>query len=63
MSRFRSGHIDIYKPGIARKRQYMSRLSLVYKDDYIEDIAKLANKAIENKTQDCIKVKVKVLSD
>ena len=53
--------MDTYEPGTARERQYMSGLSSVYKDDCIEDIAKLADKAIENKTQDYIKVKV--LSD
>jgi hypothetical protein len=61
MSRFISGHVDTYEPSITRERQYMSGLLLVYKDDCIEDIAKLANKAIENKTQNFIKVKV--LSD
>jgi hypothetical protein len=29
-----------------------------YKDDCIEDIAKLADEAIENETQDCIEVEV-----
>jgi hypothetical protein len=61
MSRFRSRHVDTYEPGTARERQYMSGLSSVYKDDCIEDIAKLADKAMENETQDCIEVEV--LSD
>jgi hypothetical protein len=61
MSRFGSGHVDTYEPGTARERQYMSGLSSVYKDDCIEDIAKLADKAMENETQDCIEVEV--LSD
>jgi hypothetical protein len=63
ISRFGSGHVDIYESGTARERQCMSRLLLVYKDGYIEDIAKLADKAMENKTQDCIEVKVEVLRD
>ena len=53
--------MDTYEPGTARERQYMSGLSSVYKDDCIEDIAKLADKAMENETQDCIEVEV--LSD
>jgi hypothetical protein len=57
-SRFGSGYVDTYEPGTARERQYMCGLSSVYKDDCMEDTAKLADEAIENKTQDCIEVEV-----
>jgi hypothetical protein len=47
-----------YEPGTPRERQYMSGLSSVYKDDCMEDTAKLADEAMENETQNSIDVEV-----
>jgi hypothetical protein len=39
---FGSRYMDTYEPGIARGRQYGSGLPSAYKDDCMEDTAKLA---------------------
>jgi hypothetical protein len=39
----------------------MSRISPIYKDDCMEDVAKLTDEAMQDETQDCIEMEV--LSD
>jgi hypothetical protein len=39
MGRLKAGHIDPYEPGTQRERGYMCGISLVYKDDCMEDTA------------------------
>jgi hypothetical protein len=58
MSRFIYGHIDLYEPGTTRERSYMSGMSSIYKDDCMEDTAKLADDMMQDETQDCIEVEV-----
>ncbi|RFU26621.1 hypothetical protein B7463_g9713, partial [Scytalidium lignicola] len=56
MLRFEQGHIDNYEPGTVRERGYMRGISSIYKDDYVESSANIADKAMLNETQDCIEV-------
>ena len=53
MARLQAGHIDQYKPGTQRKRAYMCGISLIYKEDCIDDAVTVAARAISNKI-DCI---------
>ncbi len=56
MARIERGHQDLYEPGTRLERGYMAGISLVYKDDSVEDAATVTTDIITRETISSIKV-------
>jgi hypothetical protein len=49
IARLQARHINQYKPGTQHKRAYMCDILSIYKEDYIDDVATVATRAISDR--------------